>query len=381
MRKALYGKRMKNKIIGIFIVTLLILASALPLVLGNNKDEKLITEDEIKVYFKSNGDNTYFVLNDENIKSIENMKYSDENLCPNPSFEEGDGDLPNGWNHNSVINSEIYHWDDTQSYSGEKSIGVSGISKNGWYDWVTTDLIPVDLINNKYILSLFYNYSDFPNEGQKAGVWLEVYNKNGESLKNLFGHYLEYTTHWTSGSTYTAWISDNFKVNTSYIKIYINHISLWDSPDPNPSVEIRFDDVYFGIIENNPPSKPTTPSGPSSGKKLNEYTYSSTAIDPDNDEIYYFWDWGDNTTNYSVYYNSGDTCQFSHMYQENGTYEIRVKVRDWKSEWSEWSDPLVVSMPKNKAINPFILLLERLMERFPILEQILQPIYDKLTGF
>jgi len=50
-------------------------------------------------------------------------------------------------------------------------------------------------------------------------------------------------------------------------------------------------------------------------------------------------------------------------------------------EESPWSDPLAISMPKNKAINPFLLFLERLIERFPILEQILQPIYDKLAGF
>jgi len=48
---------------------------------------------------------------------------------------------------------------------------------------------------------------------------------------------------------------------------------------------------------------------------------------------------------------------------------------------NEWSDPLRNVMPKNKAINPFLLFLERLIDRFPILEQILQPIYDKLTGF
>ncbi|MCK5030578.1 MAG: hypothetical protein KAR64_03855 [Thermoplasmatales archaeon] len=48
-------------------------------------------------------------------------------------------------------------------------------------------------------------------------------------------------------------------------------------------------------------------------------------------------------------------------------------------EESPWSDPLPITMPKNKAINPFLLILERLMERFPILEQILQPIYDKLA--
>jgi|GEM_PF-6807120 len=55
-----------------------------------------------------------------------------------------------------------------------------------------------------------------------------------------------------------------------------------------------------------------------------------------------------------------------------------VKAKDVHGEESPWSDPLAISMPKNKAINPF---LERLIERFPILEQILQLLYDKLAGF
>ena len=63
------------------------------------------------------------------------------------------------------------------------------------------------------------------------------------------------------------------------------------------------------------------------------------------------------------------------------TKSTKSMARNIHSAESEWEDPLSVSMPKNKAINPFILFLERLMERFPILEQILQPIYDKLAGF
>jgi hypothetical protein len=62
-----------------------------------------------------------------------------------------------------------------------------------------------------------------------------------------------------------------------------------------------------------------------------------------------------------------------------GNYSIRVKAKDGHDGESPWSDPLAITMPKNKAINTFILFLERLIERFPILEQILQPIYDKLT--
>jgi len=58
---------------------------------------------------------------------------------------------------------------------------------------------------------------------------------------------------------------------------------------------------------------------------------------------------------------------------------ILVEAKIVYGEENPWSDPLAISMPKNKAINPFLLFLERLIERFPILEQILQPIYDKLA--
>jgi len=97
--------------------------------------------------------------------------------------------------------------------------------------------------------------------------------------------------------------------------------------------------------------------------------------------VYYKWDWGDETSDWIGAFSSGDTDNEFHLWDEEGSYEIKVKAKDVTGTESPWSDPLVVSMPKNKAINPFILFLERLMERFPILEQILQPIYDKLTGF
>jgi len=71
----------------------------------------------------------------------------------------------------------------------------------------------------------------------------------------------------------------------------------------------------------------------------------------------------------------------SHIWANQGSYSVKVKAKDIHDEESVWSDPLSISMPKNKAINPLLLFFERLIERLPILEQILQPIYDKLAGF
>jgi hypothetical protein len=92
--------------------------------------------------------------------------------------------------------------------------------------------------------------------------------------------------------------------------------------------------------------------------------------------MWYYIEWGDGTdTGWLGPYESRASCEANNTWEKKGEYQIRVKAKDIYGYESEWSDPLVVSMPKNIAINPFLLFLERLMERFPILEQILQPIY------
>ena len=106
--------------------------------------------------------------------------------------------------------------------------------------------------------------------------------------------------------------------------------------------------------ENHPPNKPNRPSGPTSGKAGTSYSYSSSTTDP-------------------------DTVTASHVWDEKGDYNIKVKAKDVHGEESPWSDLLPITMPKNKAINPFLLFLERLIECFPILERVLQPIYNKLA--
>jgi len=135
-------------------------------------------------------------------------------------------------------------------------------------------------------------------------------------------------------------------------------------------------------ITSQAPNKPSKPSGSTSGKAGEEYTYTSSTTDPDDDDVFYLFDWDDGTdSGWLGPHNSGDTVTASHTWTDQGNYQIKVKAKDTSGVESDWSDPLAISMPKNKAINPFMLFLERLMERFPILEQILQPILVKLAGF
>ena len=111
------------------------------------------------------------------------------------------------------------------------------------------------------------------------------------------------------------------------------------------------------------PGVPIRPSGVKNGKPGEKYTYSTTSTDIDGDKIKYGWDWGDNSSiEWTDFYNSGETCEVSHIWDEPGYYEIKVIAEDEngfsseyhlnvKGDFTQWSDPLSVSMPKNKDSN------------------------------
>ena len=110
--------------------------------------------------------------------------------------------------------------------------------------------------------------------------------------------------------------------------------------------------VREGLTDNQAPEKPSRPNGPSSGEIGAEYTYTSSTTDPDNEEIYYWFDWGDNTNSgWLGPYDSGAEASSSHTWDVGGSYGIKVKAKDELGAQSEWSDSLPVSMPKNKAVN------------------------------
>ncbi|PNX50245.1 MAG: hypothetical protein BV456_07345 [Thermoplasmata archaeon M8B2D] len=118
------------------------------------------------------------------------------------------------------------------------------------------------------------------------------------------------------------------------------------------------------------PEKPQKPSGPTSGKPEVELTYTSSTTDADDDEVYYLFEWGDGEfSEWIGPKNSGEQVTASHTWTSEGNFSIRVKAKDDHGILSEWSDPLSISMPKNKSIiyRPF---LSRIFELFPFLKEI-----------
>jgi hypothetical protein len=97
-----------------------------------------------------------------------------------------------------------------------------------------------------------------------------------------------------------------------------------------------------------PPAKPTKPIGPALGIWHQEYSYTSQTTDPEGEQIYYLFDWGDGSNSGWVGpYNSGATGTGSHVWDELGTYDVKVKARDVWGAGSIWSDSLTVTITDN----------------------------------
>jgi len=127
---------------------------------------------------------------------------------------------------------------------------------------------------------------------------------------------------------------------------------------------------------NNPPNKPSKPVGQINGTKGISYLYTSNTTDPDGDQVYYIWDWGDDSfSQWLGPLDSGLMTNALHSWAK-GSYNIRVKAKDIYGSESDWSEPLEVSMPKSKSyISTLQLILQKFFQRFSFFEKILKQYY------
>lgn len=133
-------------------------------------------------------------------------------------------------------------------------------------------------------------------------------------------------------------------------------------------------DTLTIIAGNQPPDKPAIPNGPPTGKILKKLTYTTSTNDPENEQVYYWFDWGDGSNSGWVGpYNSGLTGSASHTWYKQGAYQIKVKAKDINDNESVWSDPFPVNIPRNKEYqNTYLLvLLKNLINKLPWLKHIL----------
>jgi hypothetical protein len=155
---------------------------------------------------------------------------------------------------------------------------------------------------------------------------------------------------------------------------YSTEYKVWvNATDPDGSGQYTRRWYTFTTNVNQPPNPPTI-TGPVKAKIKIATAYNFTTTDPNNDNVYYFIDWGDHTNSSWIGpYPTGNEITQSHTWSTKGSYTIKAKAKDIYGNESDWGT-LKISMPTSFNI-PSLSFLERLFERFPhafpILRQLL----------
>jgi len=120
-----------------------------------------------------------------------------------------------------------------------------------------------------------------------------------------------------------------------------------DASGTNATVKILMvSDKHIIANFNSPPATPSNISGPATGVPGEIYTYTTSAIDNEGNNIKYGWDWdGDGIVDqWSNFLPSGETCSMSHIWNDAGIYYIRVKAQDEHGAESQWSEAYIVTI-------------------------------------
>jgi hypothetical protein len=87
------------------------------------------------------------------------------------------------------------------------------------------------------------------------------------------------------------------------------------------------------------PSKPEKPIGSIIGLSGKNYTFTTSAIDYDENKISYGWDWGENKSiEWTEYYDSNKVIYQNHSWNNSGIFQIKVKARDENGNEGNWSE-------------------------------------------
>lgn len=116
-----------------------------------------------------------------------------------------------------------------------------------------------------------------------------------------------------------------------------------------------------------------------------EYEYNIITTDPNNDDVFYFIDWGDGTfVDWFGPYESGTNTTKTHTWPRvTRMYEIKVKAKDIYGEESEWGTMKIIVISLKSSTRSFSgNFIVRIIDRFPILEQMIRllPLINRMIN-
>lgn len=101
----------------------------------------------------------------------------------------------------------------------------------------------------------------------------------------------------------------------------------------------------FSTAPDAAPFQPSILAGPRAAGKGILLNFTAIAPDPEGDQVYYQWNWGDgNLSDWVGPYAFGDHAITSYQYKHNGNYLITVRAKDISGEESGWSTSYQVTI-------------------------------------
>jgi hypothetical protein len=169
--------------------------------------------------------------------------------------------------------------------------------------------------------------------------WDDPYDGNTASLDYFFTTYCT-SGEYTQGQAHQAALLvmyENGLWDYTYYEAF-QWGALWGNPD-----------LTMGPVAiSDPPETPANPDGPDHGVPDDIIEFTASTTDPDGDQLYYMFDWGDGEfSDWEGPYPSGETGSASHSWDELGEYNVMVIARDEWGRKSEWSDVTVFPVIEN----------------------------------
>jgi hypothetical protein len=166
---------------------------------------------------------------------------------------------------------------------------------------------------------------------------------NATGSSELFG--VNESINTSSGPVSIVQINQNF---SDYATTYWWSIHAFDA--------INWTNVTFSFTTqeepNFPPTQPILIAGPSAGGPNITLEFSAVSSDPNTDDIFYKWDWGDgNITEWLGPVPSGEIVTENHSWDEEGAFMIRVKAKDIFNCESSWSEAFNITIAPQIKIN------------------------------
>ena len=203
-------------------------------------------------------------------------------------------------------------------------------------------------------------------EADANGPYLGIKNEPVQFTGSADGGYPPYDYLWSFGDGET---SEEQNPIHEYDMAGNYTITLTVTDDNETTVS---DTTYAVIRESNdPPSIPVI-DGETQGYYGESYEYTFITSDIDGDDIFYYIEWGDGKTEeWLGPYSSGKEVIRSHTWDDEDTYTIRAKAKDYFGLESDWAY-LEVTMPVSQPVQfPIISwLLQHFPNLFPILRHL-----------